>query len=116
MIRLALLTRPIAFGLFSPADSPQQTGELKHPAIGVGIYCRPEGGCLPIPVRDMNHSRKTPETRPGHPNADGKMDAPGMKVLHSPVSHYGSTVPTLRRGTASDSSGVQSRNPTHLPI
>jgi len=113
MIRLALPDAADALD-YSHLPIPQQLGELNIRQLELDIYADPEGGLFANPVGHESLP-KTPENAARHPNVDGEMDAPGMKVLHSPGFDYGSTVPTFVAALRQIRRWSQS-NPTHLPI
>lgn len=78
------------------------------------LYADPNGGLFANPI---GYASVSPEQQKSysHPNADGSMDVPGMKVLHSPGFDYRSTVPSFVAGLRAIRKWSQS-HPSHIPI
>lgn len=91
-----------------------QLNELKIRQLELDLYADPNGGLFANPIGYATLSRDQKETQP-HPNANGALDAPGMKVLHSPGFDYRSTEPTFVAALRSIRQWSQSHR-SHIPI
>lgn len=72
----------------------EQLGVLNIRQLELDLYADPQGGLFANPIGYPLLSPAQQQLH-RHPNADGAMDKPGMKVLHSPGFDYGSHHPTF---------------------
>ncbi|TWU49076.1 Ca2+-dependent phosphoinositide-specific phospholipase C [Rubripirellula reticaptiva] len=91
-----------------------QLNALNIRQLELDLYADPDGGLFANPIGYATLSLDQKQTHP-HPNADGAMDSPGMKVLHSPGFDYRSTEPTFVAALRSIRQWSRSHQ-LHIPI
>lgn len=99
---------------YSHLPISEQLSVLRIRQLELDIYADPHGGLFANPV-GHEFLPKTKTTEKTHPNVDGVMNHPGMKIIHSPGFDYLSTVPTLVSALVEIRKWSQA-NPDHVPI
>ena len=91
-----------------------QLQQLNIRQLEFDLYADPNGGLFANPA---GYTSLSPEQQQfyAHPNANGSMDVPGMKILHSPGFDYRSTVPTFVSALRLIR-GWSKSHPSHVPI
>ncbi|MCM2373361.1 phosphatidylinositol-specific phospholipase C1-like protein [Aporhodopirellula aestuarii] len=116
ILGLIKITSPASAEALDYSHRPiaEQLGDLKMRQLELDIYADPKGGLYSNPIGHASLPDNDESARL-HPNAEGAMDLPGMKVLHSPGFDYRSTVPTFVAALKQIHNWSQ-RHPTHVPI
>ncbi|SMP56304.1 Phosphoinositide phospholipase C, Ca2+-dependent [Neorhodopirellula lusitana] len=116
ILRLIRLVSPSSADAldYSHRPIPEQLGAFSIRQLELDLYADPDGGLYANPIGHAS-LKKSDANAKSHPNINGAMDVPGMKVLHSPGFDYRTTVPTLVTALKQVRDWSQS-NPRHVPI
>ncbi len=116
ILSLIRLTTPSAAEAldYSHRPIPQQFDDFNIRQLELDLYADPDGGLYSNPIGHASLPQNAATART-HPNVGGAMDAPGMKVLHSPGFDYRSTVATFVAALRQIKEWSQS-HPSHVPI
>jgi hypothetical protein len=91
-----------------------QLSRLNVRQLEFDIFADPKGGLFSRPIGYLGIVQSGGDAGQD-PNANGVLEKPGMKVLHSPGYDYRSTVPSLVAALRSVRDWSQ-KNPDHVPI
>jgi hypothetical protein len=92
----------------------EQLSQLNVRQLEFDIFADPKGGLFARPIGYLGIVQSGGDAGQD-PNANGVLEKPGMKVLHSPGYDYRSTVPTLTAALRSVRDWSQ-KYPDHVPI
>jgi hypothetical protein len=93
---------------------PEQLGRLRIRQIELDLYYDPEGGIYSNPIGHQA-TLDAGQDAGDHPNTNGALDQPGMKIIHSPGFDYRTTVPTLVAALR-QVRDWSLENPHHIPV
>lgn len=92
----------------------QQLDRLHIRQIELDLYADPSGGKYSSPV-GYRTLLEAGQPAGENPNENGRLDQPGMKIIHSPGFDYCTTVPTLI-DALEQVRDWSSKHPSHVPI
>lgn len=116
LLQLIRLGSPLGADALDYTHRPieDQLSRLNVRQLEFDIFADPNGGLFARPIGYLGIVQSGGDAGQD-PNANGVLEKPGMKVLHSPGYDYRSTVPSLTAALRSVRDWSR-KNPDHVPI